>query len=189
MTGAPCGPDWAREVEALRPYLMRFARTKLRDEHAVEDIVQDTLLAALAGKTPFLGQSGLRTWLTSILNFKIIDTYRKNAQETARRTARFSRDEELAGTVDELELLAERDVRQGLRDPSHEVERRQLAAYMLAAVRRLPAKQRDIFVLVQMHGYSGDEAAKAAGLSPSNVWVILHRARKMLQSQLQGVYR
>ena len=190
MTTAVCTPDLTREIEALRPYLMRFARAKLQDVHTAEDVVQDTLLAALAGKTPFLGQSGLRTWLTSILNYKIIDTYRKNAQENTRRVTRHPREDESSNHDDELQAQAEQqDVRQGLSDPSQEIERRQLADRMMAAVQQLPAKQRDVFVLVQMHGYSGDEAAKAVGLSHSNVWVILHRARKMLQVQLRGVYQ
>ena len=64
-----------------------------------------------------------------------------------------------------------------------------MAGQLMAAVRDLPARQRDVFVLMQMHGYSGAEVAAAAGLSLSNVWVILHRARKMLQAQLQGVYQ
>ena len=189
MNSAVSSPDWTREIEALRPYLMRFARAKLQDAHTAEDVVQDTLLAALAGKTPFLGQSGLRTWLTSILNYKIIDTYRRHSQENTRRVTRYAHDDDTANHDDELQGLAEQDVRQGLEDPSQELERRQLAAHMMAAVEQLPSKQRDVFVLVQMHGYSGDEAAKAVGLSLSNVWVILHRARKMLQGQLQGVYQ
>ena len=195
MSAAVCTPDLTREIEALRPYLMRFARAKLQDVHTAEDVVQDTLLAALAGKTPFLGQSGLRTWLTSILNYKIIDTYRKNAQENTRRVTRHPRQVESSHQDsshhdDELQSPAEQqDVRQGLADPSQEIERRQMADRVMAAVQQLPAKQRDVFVLVQMHGYSGDEAAKAVGLSHSNVWVILHRARKMLQVQLRGVYQ
>lgn len=189
MSATACPRDWTREIEALRPYLMRFARAKLQDVHTAEDVVQDTLLAALAGKTPFLGQSGLRTWLTSILNYKIIDTYRKNAQENTRRVLRYSREDDAAAHDDELQLPAGQEARQGLEDPSHEIERRQLTERMMAAVQQLPSKQRDVFVLVQMHGYSGDEAAKVVGLSHSNVWVILHRARKMLQSQLKGVYR
>ena len=89
---------------------------------------------------------------------------------------------------DGLQSLAEQDRRLGLQDPCEAIESRQLADCLIAAVQRLPAKQRDIFVLVQIHGYSGHDAAKVMGLSRSNVWVILHRARKTLQSQLHGAY-
>ena len=188
MSGAVCSGDLAHDVEELRPYLIRFARTKLSDEHTVEDIVQDTLLAALSGKTPFLGHSALRTWLTSILKFKIVDTYRKNTLESTRRTPRHAREDEKKNFDDGLQSLAEQDRRLGLQDPCEAIERRQLADCLMAAVQKLPAKQRDIFVLVQMHGYSSHDAAKVMGLSRSNVWVILHRARRMLQSHLHGAY-
>ena len=56
------------------------------------------------------------------------------------------------------------------------------------AVDSLPPRQRDAFVLVHMHGHSGGEAAARLGVSLGNLWIILHRTRKLLQSQLQGKY-
>src|SRR5215208_2789494 len=65
------------EVEAQRPYLLRFASLQLRDGHAAEDAVQETLVAALAAEGSFAGRSNLRTWLTGILKHKIIDAIRR----------------------------------------------------------------------------------------------------------------
>ena len=48
-------------VEEERPYLLRYASLQLRDRHAAEDVVQETLLAALAGEAGFAGRSNLRT--------------------------------------------------------------------------------------------------------------------------------
>ena len=157
-------------------------------------VVQDTLLAALTGNSPFLGKSGLRTWLTSILNHKIIDTYRRNTTENSRRVTASADDESSTSSVSHEELMQglqgsdEQEVRQGLADPSEEVERRQLASNIMNAIDELPSRQRDAFVLVHMHGYSGDEAAKRVGVTNSNLWIILHRTRKMLQTQLRGAY-
>ena len=184
--------DRAGDLEQYRPYLMRFARAKISDAHTVEDLVQDTLLAALTGNSPFLGRSGLRTWLTSILNHKIVDTYRRNTIENSRRVTVPANDEAASASMAHEELLevaAEVETRQGLADPIEEVERRQLASAIGNAIRSLPSRQRDAFVLVHMHGYSGDEAARRVGVTNSNLWIILHRTRKMLQSQLQGSYR
>ena len=195
MDATACGTNRARELEQLRPYLMRFARTKINDAHTAEDLVQDTLLAALTGKSPFLGNAGLRTWLTSILNHKIIDTYRRNTVENRRRVTVSVHDEAgaSAGMHEEsllgLQTTEEHDVRQGLGDPGEAVERGQQASNIMNAIDGLPARQRDAFVLVHMHGYSGDEAARRVGVTNSNLWIILHRTRKMLQSQLQGEYR
>lgn len=183
------------QLEQHRPYLMRYARAKVSDPHTAEDLVQDTLLAALTGNSPFLGNAGLRTWLTSILNHKIIDTYRRNHSESVRRVTAPASDETHAASASHEESLHamqagdDHDIRQGLSEPSVEAERRQLASNLMHAIHRLPARQRDAFVLVHMHGYSGDEAARRVGVTSSNLWIILHRTRKMLQSQLQAAYR
>ncbi len=186
--------DRSSALEQHRPYLMRYARGKISDAHTAEDLVQDTLLAALTANSPFLGNSGLRTWLTSILNHKIIDTYRRNHSESTRRVTAPANDETMAAASPEDSLHAmqaadQHDVSQGLDDPSKEVERRQLASNLMHAIQRLPTRQRDAFVLVHMHGYSGDEAARRVGVTSSNLWIILHRTRKMLQVQLQSAYR
>ena len=55
--------DFARQVEALRPQLLRFARGQLRNDAWAEDAVSDTLLAALEKPHSFAGRSQLKTWL------------------------------------------------------------------------------------------------------------------------------
>jgi RNA polymerase sigma-70 factor (ECF subfamily) len=72
--------DLSRDLEPQRGYLMRVARLQLRDEALAEDVVQETLLAALAG-SGFSGKSSLRTWLTGILKHKIVDAIRKKQRE------------------------------------------------------------------------------------------------------------
>jgi RNA polymerase sigma-70 factor (ECF subfamily) len=59
----PPADDFRSQIEALRPYLMRFASLQLRDAAAVEDAVQEALVAALAGEAGFAGRANLRTWL------------------------------------------------------------------------------------------------------------------------------
>ena len=49
--------DFRSQIEALRPYLMRFASLQLRDSAAAEDAVQEALLAALAGQASFAGRA------------------------------------------------------------------------------------------------------------------------------------
>lgn len=71
------------DVEKQRPYLVRYATLQLRDSDAVQDAVQETLLAALAGEANYAGRSNLRTWLTGILKHKIVDTIRRQSRETS----------------------------------------------------------------------------------------------------------
>ena len=188
MSGRDECSHWTSQIEHERPYLLRFARMRLRDPDAAEDAVQDTLLVALAGRTPFLGKSSLRTWLTSILNHKIMDVYRKNVVDRA-RVYNYGSDSDATGLQANNNRDAFDDIDTGFDEPYVELERKQLALSLKAAIDSLPARQRDVFVLYQMSGYSGDEIAKTVGLSNSNVWVMLHRARKVLRAELQGVYQ
>ena len=67
------------ELESLTGYLHRFALLKLRDDDLARDAVQDALVAALENRASFAGKSTLKTWLTAILKFKIIDLIRPEA--------------------------------------------------------------------------------------------------------------
>src|SRR5919108_5429704 len=73
--------DLRAEIEALRPYLLRYASVQLRNREQAEDAVQETLLAALAAESSFAGRSNLRTWLTGILKHKIVDAIRRSSRE------------------------------------------------------------------------------------------------------------
>src|SRR5689334_7004783 len=70
---------FAGELEAQRAYLFRVAHLQLRDRDAADDVVQETLLAALSGG--FSGRSSLRTWLTGILKHKIVDAIRRRQRD------------------------------------------------------------------------------------------------------------
>ena len=180
-------PDRAQQLEQHRTYLMRFARSKLNDSHTAEDVVQDTMLAALAGNSPFLGNAALRTWLTAILNHKIVDIYRRNATQQTVAACTQADDDSAPASVETWRPAEQSPAPADRDDPCETVERRQLAARLHTAIGGLPPRQRDAFVLVHMHGYRCEQAARMVGVTDSNLWVILHRARKMLQSQLQGV--
>jgi RNA polymerase sigma-70 factor (ECF subfamily) len=73
-------PD-GKELEELRAYLLRYAMLQLRDPALAEDVVQETLLAALDSRSGFSGQSAYKTWAVGILKHKIIDASRKRARE------------------------------------------------------------------------------------------------------------
>ncbi len=176
-------PAWASGIERERSHLMRFARMRLSDAHAAEDAVQDTLLAALTSfgsAGAFMGRSSLRTWLTAILHHKVMDVYRRNAAEARVRDVH-----DVCDYGDDTGAGTEAALASGADDPARQLEQKQLSAILFSAIGKLPARQRDVFILHQMQGCSGDEIAKMAGLSSNNVWVILHRARHALRTRLR----
>src|ERR1700712_652086 len=78
---------------------MRYAMLQLRNPDQAEDVVQETLLAAIEGRAKFAGNSSLKTWLTGILKHKILDVIRRKSREQP--LAPGSEDED-SGTVDAL---------------------------------------------------------------------------------------
>lgn len=68
--------SWNEFVERFQGRLLAFARQRLRDSGAAEDVVQETFIACLRGLQQFRGDSGLETYLFVILRRKIIDHLR-----------------------------------------------------------------------------------------------------------------
>src|SRR3954471_10309782 len=73
--------DLHRQLDVLRPQLLRFALLQLRNQALAEDAVQDALIAVLEKPERFAGQSSFRTYVTGILKFKIIDNLRVATRE------------------------------------------------------------------------------------------------------------
>src|SRR5712691_763475 len=121
------------QVQAQRAYLLRYASLQLRDRHAAEDAVQETLVAALAGEAGFGGRANLRTWLTGILKHKIIDAIRRSSRETT------------AGTEDEFDALFDETGHWAAppaawQDPDAALERSDFFRVLQDCLARLPAR-------------------------------------------------
>lgn len=154
--------------------LFRFAILRVRDENLAADLVQDTFLSALKAKDGFRGGSTLRTWLTGILKHKIIDHYRKNKIEVL--------ESDLAGDTP-ASILAHAPNLSPKWDesPSSMVENREFWAVLSGCLSKLPEAQRRAFSLREFDGLTGDEIRKVLDVTPTNLWVILHRARAGLR--------
>ena len=69
---------FSQKLAALHQDILRFAQIQLRDDCLAEDIVQETLTAAIAKYSQFRGEAGLKTWVLSILKNKITDYFRSH---------------------------------------------------------------------------------------------------------------
>jgi RNA polymerase sigma-70 factor (TIGR02943 family) len=174
--------DFRTEVEGQRSYLLRYARLQLRDAHAAEDAVQETLLAALAGEKGFGGRSNLRTWLTGILKHKIVDAIRRTGSETAREVP--------LPEGDDLDSLFDQSGHwisppQAWREPDASLESQQFYAALEECLGRLPAKTARAFMMREHLGLETMEICKELTVTPTHCWVLLHRARLALRECLQ----
>ena len=66
-----------RWVDEHGDCLYRYALVRVRRTEVAEDLVQETLLAAVRSREKFGGRSSERSWLVGILKNKIVDYYRK----------------------------------------------------------------------------------------------------------------
>lgn len=176
------------ELEKLRPDLLRFARLQLRDAAAAEDAVQETLLAALTGSHRFESRSSYKTWLISILRNKIIDIIRGQSREIAASSLADDEagDDFLAETLFDQRghwQAAAKPGRWG--DPDASFEQQQFWAVFEACLDHLPEKTARVFMMREVLGLETAEICKETGISSSNCWVVLHRARMGLRTCLE----
>ncbi len=174
--------DFAHQVAALRPQLMRYARSQLRNETWAEDAVSETLVAALEHRDSFNAQSQLKTWLVGILKHKLIDNLRRHQRETSIFTDEDSID------IDESLFLADghwREFPQDCGDPAAALGERQFFAVLEACVELLPAAQGRVFLMREWLGLEAEEVQVSLGISSSNLYVLLYRARLRLAECLK----
>jgi RNA polymerase sigma-70 factor (ECF subfamily) len=174
--------DFARQVESLRPQLMRFARTQLRNDAWAEDAVSDTLLAALEKPQSFGGQSQLKTWLVGILKHKVVDQLRRHTREATVLVGEDGED------LDEQIFLPDghfREIPEEWGSPESAFGQRQFFEVLEACMEHLPPAQGRLFMMREWLELETDEICKELQISPTNLWVMLHRARLRLRECLQ----
>ena len=173
------------DIESHRPYLLRYALSQLRDGQLAEEAVQETLVAALESIGTFGGKSTLRTWLTSILRFKVIDLQRRAVLDRARlEPTDFSAQVDDESWLDELfdETGHWRVPPQAWNDPQAALEQRRFWEMFENCLDRLPPAGARVFFKREILGEDTDTICKEERITTSNCWVILHRARLALRA-------
>ena len=171
------------ELEPLMGYLHRFALLKLRDEELARDAVQDTLVAALENRASFAGKSTLKTWLTAILKFKIIDLIRRQAREPAFSAMLGSDAEDIEDWLED-ENNPFTQAAPVWERPEAALEEKEFWRIFEAGLALLPRKTQRVFVMRDVLGHSTDEICKELKITETNCWVILHRARMGMREYL-----
>lgn len=177
--------EYEQQLVALRDYLMRFARLQLRNEAWAEDAVSETLLGALAKPQAFEARSQLKTWLVGILKHKIIDIMRQRQREVVLDTGS---DDDTADPLDHMAFkkdghFAEKPAEWG--NPERDMQSRQFFAVLEACTEKLPPAQGRLFLMREWLELSSEDICKELSLTPTNLYVQLHRARLRLRECLE----
>ncbi len=155
----------SRQIENEIPFLRRAVRRWHREQADADDLVQDTLVRALANAHLYEPGSDLRAWLFTIMRNQFLAGVAK--------ANRF---------LSMLRVFAETDHGAG-GDPS---ETRLVLRDVAGALRRLPSKQRIAVMLACVEGKSYEEVAEAMGLSVSAVRCHLARGRNRLRTAMEA---
>jgi len=174
----------SRWLDAYGDQLYRFALSRTRDPQTAEDLVQETFLSALKAADSFSGRAAESTWLTSILKHKIIDHFRKH-----KRTF-LSEDLELREQDPQtfLDRKGEWTVGQSpwLTQPEKGLERSEFWQHLNDCIEKLSDRHRKVYVMRELENLEANDICEELEISPSNLWVTLHRARLQLKDCLSG---
>ena len=150
--------DLRREITILLPDLRGFARFLVRDRAMADDVVQDTLVRALAALHQFEPGTNLKAWLFTILRNQFYEQARRRKRETAAMDASFQPEE---GARPQQLARAE----------LHELQ---------ALIWRLPPLLREALILVGAQELSHEEAAAICQVPVGTMKARLSRGRAAL---------
>ena len=161
-----CGSaQFSRQIEDEIPFLRRTVRRWHRDQADADDLVQDTLVQALANAHLWQPGTDLRAWLYTIMRNRFL--------AGANRSAR---------SASALQEIAEAEPA----PMSHVAELRLLLRDLGEALRRLSSNQRSAVILIGVQEKSYDEAAQEMGTSVCAVRLHLARGRDRLRTAVRG---
>ena len=170
------------ELASLRRDMLNFARIQLRDNASAEDAVQEALVAALTGQKQFNNRAQLKTWVFAILKNKIIDIIRERTRTPGTAMAVDEIPEDAYDDLFNKKGFWQEDARpSSWGDPESSFSSRQFWQVFEICLTRLPENTARVFMMREMLGFETEEICKELAISPTNCWVVLHRARMGLR--------
>lgn len=175
-------------VETYADELYGYAMSKTSNAELAEDLVQETFLAGLKSSANFKGNSSERTWLYSILKFKIADHYRKASTkwEISNSKMQIAEDASLDNYFrDDGSWKDTAGPQDWAIDYSCPVENKELAIALNKCIEKLPQNQRQLIVLKLVEEVEVEKICKELKITSTNYWVIIHRAKLQLRACLE----
>ncbi len=147
----------------LAPFIHRTLLKSLSRRDQAEDIAQEVLLSIHKAMNTYDPSRPFMPWLLAIMNFRRTDYLR----------AHYAQRDNLSAPLEALDL-------QDVTFDGHEGEYKDIEN----ALTSLAPKQREVFDLVKMKGYTAKEVSEKTGMSVSAVKVSVHRSLQKLKERL-----
>lgn len=171
-------------IDSYADYLYNYTITRVSDKVIAEDLVQETFFSGLKSAVNFKGEASERTWLVSILKRKIIDHYRKTNSNKGKAEVRINYNEDES----EGDWLEERVADPYGKNAENSLENEELGLAIHNCLEKLPRKQAEIFKKKTIQNFDTEAICNEYDISPSNLWVIIHRARTTLAGCLDETW-
>ncbi|WP_350290992.1 sigma-70 family RNA polymerase sigma factor [uncultured Croceitalea sp.] len=165
-------------VDSYADYLFNYAVSRVSDSEIAKDLVQETFFAGLNSAKNYKGDAAERTWLIAILKRKVIDHYRKINSKKGKAEVRMSYVS--SGDENEGDWLEERVADPFSKGGDDTLENKELGLAIQDCLSKLPKKQSLVFTMKTIQGISTEDICNELGINPSNLWVMIHRARTAL---------
>lgn len=168
-------------VDQYADYLFNYAVSRVSDAEIAKDLVQETFFAGLKSAKNYKGDAAERTWLIAILKRKVIDHYRKINSNKGKAEVRMTYNSSTETDGDWLE--------EQVADPmsileNSDIENEELGMAIQECISKLPKKQSLVFTMKTVQGMSTEDICNELDINPSNLWVMIHRARTTLMGCL-----
>lgn len=169
-------------VDRYGDLMYRYTLVRVKDQEAAEEIVQVTFFAALQATHTYAGRSSEKSWLFGILKHKIMDHFRDIKKNRSFDLS--PEDDPDPGEYDPTGGW--KKIPQNWRlDPEKSAVNQELTEKLALCLDGLSDKFRQIFVLKEIDGVSTEQICNEFNIKPTNLWVILHRARNQLKNCLE----
>ncbi|MBI2994554.1 MAG: sigma-70 family RNA polymerase sigma factor [Gammaproteobacteria bacterium] len=182
---AAAAADPAAWLDVHGDALYAYALTRVRVPAVAEDMVQETLLAALGSADRFRGESTERTWLIGILKHKVLDHLRRSIREQPLDEQVEEDTGHVAGYFDHTGHWADQPGAWG--DPEGALQQEQFWNVLSDCMERLPERLRTLYALRELDGLETEELMRVLNISSrNNLWVMLSRTRLQLRQCLEA---
>ncbi len=165
-------PSTTSVIKTYSAQLLRFIRGRVRSLEDAEDILQDVWLS-LNTVVDLEAIENISAWLFRNARNRIVDSYRKQKEETLDDPLLLESDEWVLST----EAFADDEF-------LHELVWERLTA----ALETLPEKQRNVFVKNELEGHTLQEIADEEGEKLKTIISRKRYAVQQLRNQLQEIY-
>ena len=168
-------------IDLYSDYLFNYTISRVNDREIAQDLISETFLAGLKSMKNFKGEASERTWLISILKRKIIDHYRKINSNKGKAEVRINYND----AESEGDWLEERVADPFDKTAEDSLQNSELGDAIQNCLSKLPEKQAIIFEMKTIQNFETEVICNELGITPSNLWVIIHRARTAMADCLK----